>query len=114
VLHRPSFEAVCQTVPPPPPLLLQGFLGSDWQEPSEFKGCGKFVSDSWRIFCKGAREAKGEAAAVAQQTVNAIAMCEQCLVVAGTGSDFRQAAVQKDVAAAAIIKCTPTQLQRSC
>jgi hypothetical protein len=39
---------------------LQGFLGSDWQEPSEFKGCGKFVSDSWRIFCKGAREAKGE------------------------------------------------------
>jgi hypothetical protein len=50
-------------------LLLQGFLGSDWQEPSEFKGCGKFVSDSWRIFCKGARDAKGESHSTAAQQV---------------------------------------------
>jgi hypothetical protein len=41
-------------------LLLQGFLGSDWQDPSEFKGCGKFVADSWRILCKGTRDVKGE------------------------------------------------------
>jgi hypothetical protein len=60
-------------------LLLQGFLGSDWQEPSEFKGCGKFVSDSWRIFCKGAREAKGEAAAAAQQTVVAVVVWNSAL-----------------------------------
>ncbi|WIA08716.1 hypothetical protein OEZ85_008140 [Tetradesmus obliquus] len=39
--------------------LAAGFLGTDWQDPSEFKGCGKFVSDSWRIFCKGVEEAKG-------------------------------------------------------
>jgi hypothetical protein len=51
---------------------------------------------------------------VAQQTVDAIAMCEQFLVVAGTEGDFRQAAMHKDVAAAAFIKYTPTQLQRSC
>lgn len=27
----------------------------DWQDPAEFKGCGRFCSDSWRIFCRGHR-----------------------------------------------------------
>lgn len=31
------------------------FLANDWQLPSEFSGCGKFTSDSWRIFCRGHR-----------------------------------------------------------
>ena len=31
------------------------FLAKDWQLPSEFAGCGKFTSDSWRIFCRGHR-----------------------------------------------------------
>jgi hypothetical protein len=35
------------------------FLATDWQEPAQFKGCGKFVTDSWRIFCKGDKETKG-------------------------------------------------------
>lgn len=42
-------------------LLPQGFLATDWEVPSEFRGCGKFVTDSWRIFCKGCRDPKGEA-----------------------------------------------------
>lgn len=25
----------------------------DWVDVQEFYGCGKFVSDSWRIFCRG-------------------------------------------------------------
>jgi hypothetical protein len=29
------------------------FLGEAWRDPSELKGCGKFVSDSWRVFCRG-------------------------------------------------------------
>eukprot|EP00882_Tetradesmus_deserticola_P011744 GHRQ01012425.1.p1 GENE.GHRQ01012425.1~~GHRQ01012425.1.p1 ORF type:complete len:260 (+),score=89.85 GHRQ01012425.1:919-1698(+) len=41
--------------------VAQGFLGTDWQEPSEFRGCGKFVTDSWRIFCKGPQTATGVA-----------------------------------------------------
>eukprot|EP00879_Flechtneria_rotunda_P004409 GHRR01004660.1.p1 GENE.GHRR01004660.1~~GHRR01004660.1.p1 ORF type:complete len:356 (+),score=111.42 GHRR01004660.1:701-1768(+) len=36
----------------------QSFLACDWQDPAEFYGCGRFVSDSWRIFCKGCRDAK--------------------------------------------------------
>lgn len=24
-----------------------------WEDVQEFYGCGKFVSDSWRIFCRG-------------------------------------------------------------
>ncbi|KAF8072716.1 Mbd4 [Scenedesmus sp. PABB004] len=35
------------------------FLATAWAEPSEFRGCGKFVADSWRIFCRGARDARG-------------------------------------------------------
>lgn len=31
----------------------------DWKDPSEFYGCGKFVSDSWRIFCRGETSSKG-------------------------------------------------------
>ena len=29
-----------------------------WEDPSEFYGCGKFASDSWRIFCRGQTSAK--------------------------------------------------------
>ena len=32
------------------------FLATDWAEPSEFKGCGKFTADSFRIFCRGHRD----------------------------------------------------------
>lgn len=39
--------------------VARDFLATDWQEPAQFKGCGKFVTDSWRIFCKGSRETKG-------------------------------------------------------
>eukprot|EP00878_Enallax_costatus_P016286 GHUV01017083.1.p1 GENE.GHUV01017083.1~~GHUV01017083.1.p1 ORF type:complete len:269 (+),score=61.79 GHUV01017083.1:739-1545(+) len=35
------------------------FLATDWQEPSQFKGCGKFVADSWKVFCKGHRVSRG-------------------------------------------------------
>ncbi|KAL4458027.1 hypothetical protein ABPG75_012892 [Micractinium tetrahymenae] len=35
--------------------IAHDFLATDWQDPSEFKHCGKFVSDSWRIFCRGHR-----------------------------------------------------------
>lgn len=35
--------------------IARDFLATDWQDPSEFKHCGKFVSDSWRIFCRGHR-----------------------------------------------------------
>ena len=31
----------------------------DWKDPREFYGCGKFVSDSWRIFCRGERSTQG-------------------------------------------------------
>ena len=30
-----------------------------WEDPSCFHGCGKFASDSWRIFCRGQTCAKG-------------------------------------------------------
>ncbi len=32
------------------------FLAKNWKLPSEFSGCGKFTSDSWRIFCRGHRK----------------------------------------------------------
>ncbi|BDA50661.1 probable methyl-CpG-binding domain protein 4 [Coccomyxa sp. Obi] len=37
------------------------FFEKDWKDPSEFYGCGKFTSDSWRIFCRGERSSKGVA-----------------------------------------------------
>ena len=30
-----------------------------WEDPSHFYGCGKFASDSWRIFCRSQTCAKG-------------------------------------------------------
>ncbi|PSC72795.1 DNA glycosylase isoform A [Micractinium conductrix] len=39
--------------------IAHGFLATDWQEPSQFHGCGKFVSDSYHIFCRGQRSAAG-------------------------------------------------------
>jgi len=33
------------------------FLAKEWELPSEFKGCGKFVTDSYLIFCRGLRQA---------------------------------------------------------
>ncbi|KAI8474540.1 MAG: hypothetical protein J3K34DRAFT_518071 [Monoraphidium minutum] len=33
--------------------VARDFLAEDWADPSEFYGCGKFVADSWRIFCRG-------------------------------------------------------------
>ena len=33
--------------------LARDFLATEWQDPSEFRGCGRFVADSWRIFCRG-------------------------------------------------------------
>ena len=35
--------------------MSRDFLEEDWELPSEFFGCGKFVTDSWRIFCRGHR-----------------------------------------------------------
>lgn len=35
--------------------MSRDFLEKDWEVPSEFHGCGKFVTDSWRIFCRGHR-----------------------------------------------------------
>jgi hypothetical protein len=35
--------------------LSHDFIHTDWKDPSEFKGCGPFVADSWRIFCMGLR-----------------------------------------------------------
>lgn len=31
----------------------RAFLCAAWADPSELRGCGKFVSDSWRVFCRG-------------------------------------------------------------
>lgn len=36
--------------------MSRDFLGRAWQDPSEFKGVGKFCADSWRIFCRGYRD----------------------------------------------------------
>eukprot|EP00775_Hariotina_reticulata_P003603 gene3603-biopygen5299 len=36
----------------------RGFLSTDWMSPAEFHGCGKFVTDSWMIFCRGQRDTK--------------------------------------------------------
>ncbi|CAM9650756.1 unnamed protein product, partial [Discosporangium mesarthrocarpum] len=30
-----------------------GFLSLSWTDPRELHGCGRFASDSWRIFCLG-------------------------------------------------------------
>jgi hypothetical protein len=35
--------------------LSRDFLVLNWEDPSAFYGCGRFVSDSWRIFCRGHR-----------------------------------------------------------
>jgi hypothetical protein len=35
------------------------FLATSWSQPSDFKHCGRFVCDSWRIFCCGQRSAAG-------------------------------------------------------
>ena len=33
--------------------VLQASAGvQDWEDVQEFYGCGKFTSDSWRIFCR--------------------------------------------------------------
>jgi len=34
------------------------FLCEAWRDPSELRGCGKFVSDSWRAFCRGEATAR--------------------------------------------------------
>ena len=39
------------TSPPPEPYNLTPY--QDWEDPSEFFGCGRFAADSWRIFCRG-------------------------------------------------------------
>ncbi|GAB4820503.1 hypothetical protein N2152v2_007549 [Parachlorella kessleri] len=39
--------------------MSRDFLEKDWEDPQEFKGCGKFTSDSWRIFCRGHRSLRG-------------------------------------------------------
>mmetsp|Transcript_31193 Transcript_31193/g.80080 ORF Transcript_31193/g.80080 Transcript_31193/m.80080 type:complete len:282 (-) Transcript_31193:32-877(-) len=33
--------------------MSRDFLLRAWEDPSEFYGCGKFVSDSWSVFCVG-------------------------------------------------------------
>jgi len=35
------------------------FLLTAWKTPQQFYGCGKFVSDSWRIFCTGETSCRG-------------------------------------------------------
>lgn len=43
-----------RTRPTAPHLTDCGILsGQDWADVQEFYGCGKFVSDSWQIFCRG-------------------------------------------------------------
>jgi hypothetical protein len=39
--------------------LARDFLANDWQDPSEFRGCGRFVADSWRIFCRNGGQQGG-------------------------------------------------------
>lgn len=38
--------------------MSRDFLATDWEDPSEFNGCGPFVSQSWRVFCRGLRDPK--------------------------------------------------------
>jgi hypothetical protein len=33
--------------------ISRDFLATDWEDPTAFYGCGKFVADSYRIFCRG-------------------------------------------------------------
>ena len=33
--------------------ISRDFLATEWADPTAFYGCGKFVADSWRIFCQG-------------------------------------------------------------
>lgn len=37
----------------------QDLCMQEWEDPVEFYGCGKFTSDSWRIFCRGVKASKG-------------------------------------------------------
>ena len=44
--------------------IAHGFLATDWQEPSQFHGCGKFVSGRWRAvvglqWCRAVQEWRG-------------------------------------------------------
>ncbi|EIE20622.1 hypothetical protein COCSUDRAFT_83540 [Coccomyxa subellipsoidea C-169] len=39
--------------------MSQAFFEKEWEDPVEFYGCGKFTSDSWRIFCRGVKASKG-------------------------------------------------------
>lgn len=48
----------CLAVLSRPPPLTRSLLLQGWEDPAEFKGCGKFVSDSWRIFCRGHRSVR--------------------------------------------------------
>ncbi|KAK9810233.1 hypothetical protein WJX72_007033 [[Myrmecia] bisecta] len=40
--------------------MSHAFLAENWQDPSEFWGCGRFAADSWRIFCRGDKAARVE------------------------------------------------------
>jgi hypothetical protein len=33
--------------------LIVSVSAQDWEDPTEFFGCGRFAADSWRIFCRG-------------------------------------------------------------
>ena len=39
--------------------MSRDFLATAWEDPTAFKGCGRFCADSWRIFCRGHRSLAG-------------------------------------------------------
>lgn len=69
----PPLPACCSLVEQLNPLGLQAtrlagvralahdFLATDWEDPTEFKHCGPFVAESWRIFCRGSRQPAADA-----------------------------------------------------
>ncbi|KAI3435504.1 hypothetical protein D9Q98_001570 [Chlorella vulgaris] len=39
--------------------VARDYIASDWQQPSDFRHCGAFVTESWMIFCCGHRSLAG-------------------------------------------------------
>jgi hypothetical protein len=53
--------------------IARDFLATEWEDPTAFYGCGKFVADSYRIFCRG--DVSGAGAAQGRRLYGAAGGC---------------------------------------
>lgn len=73
--------------------LARDFLATDWEDPTEFKHCGPFVADSWRIFCCGSRQPAADANLARYQRWRAHGTAEEkALAKRGSGSGRKRKA----------------------